>query len=121
MLPLNQSLLLLQPWLYPYNGSSSSPASTKERFLSKTLQFQHRHKSFELKLTEDGAIELYLDNCLRKRRDSGASEPQYVWTNVELEWEEHHYIEARYWASTGVLKVTVNGDPLEETEIRLGG
>lgn len=121
MLPLNQSLLLLQPWLYPYNGRSSSPASIKERSLSKTLQFQHRHKSFELKLTEDGAIELYLDNCLRKRRDSGASEPQYVWTNVELEWEEHHYIEARYWASTGVLKVTVNGDPLVETEIRLGG
>ena len=110
MLPLNQSLLLLQPWLYPYNGSSSSPASTKERFLSKTLQFQHRHKSFELKLTEDGVIELYLDNCLRKRRDSGASEPQYVWTNVELEWEEHHYIEARYWASQNRLHVTINGD-----------
>jgi hypothetical protein len=38
--------------------------------------------------------------------------PQYVWTNVELEWEEHHYIEARYWADSGELKITVNGDPL---------
>ena len=55
----------------------------------------------ELKLTDDGAIELYLDNCLRKRREASEREPQYVWTNVELEWEEHHHIEARYWASTG--------------------
>ena len=89
--------------------------------MSQTLQFQHRHKFFDLKLTDDGAIELYLDNCLRKRRDPGTAEPQYVWTNVELEWEEHHYIEARYWASTGLLKVTVNGDPLVETEMRLDG
>ena len=96
--------------------------STQEAFsLSQSLQFQHRHKTFELKLTDDGAIELYLDNCLRKRRDASEREPQYVWTNVELEWEEHHYIEARYWASTGQLKVTVNGDPLVDTEMRLAG
>ena len=43
---------------------------------------------------------------------SGEREPQYVWTNVELEWEEHHYIEARYWAHARRLRVTVNGDPL---------
>ena len=37
---------------------------TQEAFsLSQSLQFQHRHKTFELKLTDDGAIELYLDNC----------------------------------------------------------
>jgi hypothetical protein len=40
-----------------------------------------------------------------------------VWTNVELEWEEHHYIEARYWASTGRLHVTVNGDVLLEQDL----
>ena len=80
--------------------------------MSQTLTFNHRHKTFEFTLTDDGAIELYLDNCLRKRRDPGDSEPQYVWTNVELEWEEHHYIEARYWADSGELKITVNGDPL---------
>ena len=82
--------------------------------MPKQISFDHRHKSFELILTDEGAIELYLDNCLRKRRNPGPREPQYVWTNVELEWEEHHYIEARYWASTGVLKVTVNGDNLIE-------
>ena len=82
--------------------------------MPKHISFDHRHKSFEIILTDDGAIELYLDNCMRKRRDPGPKEPQYVWTNVELEWEEHHYIEARYWASSGVLKVTVNGDKLIE-------
>ena len=82
--------------------------------MPKHISFDHRHKSFEIILTDDGAIEIYLDNCLRKRRDPGPKEPQYVWTNVELEWEEHHYIEARYWSSSGVLKVTVNGDNLVE-------
>ncbi len=78
--------------------------------------FQHRHKTFEITITEDGALELYLDNCLRKRREKGEREPQYVWTNVELEWEEHHYVEARYWAGTGHLQVTVNGDVVLEEE-----
>ena len=82
--------------------------------MAKQISFDHRHKSFELILTDEGAIELYLDNCLRKRRDPGPREPQYVWTNVELEWEEHHYVEVRYWASSRMLKVTVNGDRLIE-------
>ena len=85
--------------------------------MSKHLEFRHRHKTFDLYLTDDGAIELYLDNCLRKRRDKGEAETQYVWTNVELEWEEHHYIEVRYWASSGVLKITVNGDPIVDTKL----
>ena len=85
--------------------------------MTQTVTFSHRHKTFELKIVEDGAVELYLDNCLRKRRERGEREPQYVWTNVELEWEEHHYVEARYWASTGRLQVTVNGDVLVEKEL----
>lgn len=80
-----------------------------DRDVTSSVEFQHRHKTFQLNVTEDGALELYLDNCLRKRREAGSQEPQYVWTNVELEWEEHHYVEARYWASSGLLKVTVNG------------
>ncbi|NKB99825.1 MAG: hypothetical protein GKR90_15195 [Pseudomonadales bacterium] len=80
--------------------------------MAHSLTFPHRHKTFVLRLTDDGAIELYLDECLRKRRDASDREPQYVWTNVELEWEEHHYIEVRYWASTGRLQVTVNGEEL---------
>lgn len=82
--------------------------------MSHIVEFAHRHKTFEVHITDDGALELHLDGCLRKRRQASLKQPQYVWTNVELEWEEHHYIEARYWADSGLLKVTVNGDPLLE-------
>ena len=78
--------------------------------MAQKIELQHRHKTFQLIVTDDGALELHLDNCLRKRREPGSQEPQYVWTNVELEWEEHHYIEARYWASGGRLHVTINGN-----------
>lgn len=87
--------------------------------MTQSVTFAHRHKVFELKIDEDGAVELYLDNCLRKKRARGDREPQYVWTNVELEWEEHHYVEARYWASTGKLQVTVNGDVLIEKALSI--
>ncbi len=76
------------------------------------FDFQHRHKSYYLRITDEGTLELYVDDCLRKDRPKTGREPQYVWTNVELEWEEHHYIEARYWASTGRLQVTINGEPV---------
>jgi hypothetical protein len=80
--------------------------------LSQVVDFQHRHKQFQIRVTDDGALELYLDHCLRKRREPGAREPRYVWTNVELEWEEHHYVEARFWPSQRRLRVDVNGTPL---------
>ena len=82
--------------------------------LAQVVDFQHRHKPFRVQLTDDGALELYLDGCLRKRREPSGREPQYVWTNVELEWEEHHYVEARYWASDGRLRVDVNRQPVIE-------
>ncbi|MGE0624563.1 MAG: hypothetical protein AB7I04_14305 [Pseudomonadales bacterium] len=76
----------------------------------RQFDFRHRHKAYHVRITDDGTVELYVDGCLRKDRPVTGREPQYVWTNVELEWEEHHYIEARYWASTDRLRVTVNGD-----------
>jgi len=76
------------------------------------FDFQHRHKHYYIRITDDETVELYMDDCLRKDRPRSEREPQYVWTNVELEWEEHHYIEARYWRSSGRLQVTVNGDPI---------
>ena len=86
--------------------------------MSNSISFSHRHKDFEITLSEDGALELYLDGCLRKKRERGNKEPQYVWTNVELEWEEHHYIEARYWASIDDLQITVNGTPLMKSSFK---
>ena len=81
-------------------------------------RFQHRHKHFELRLSDEGTLQLVLDGVVRKERPASNQEPQYVWTNVELEWEEHHYIEARYWASSDRLAVTVNGNSLYEGGLR---
>ena len=76
------------------------------------IDFEHRHKCFQIALPDSGDLELYVDGCLRKRRPPGERSPQYVWTNIELEWEEHHYVEARYWAADKRLAVTVNGEPI---------
>jgi hypothetical protein len=83
----------------------------------RSFAFTHRNRPFELRVTPAGTLELYLDGILRKDRPVGDVEPQYVWTNVELEWEEHHYIEARYWRSTGALQVTVNRTAMHEVTI----
>jgi hypothetical protein len=85
--------------------------------LPQIVDFQHRHKQFQIRVDDDGALELYLDQCLRKRREPGEREPRYVWTNVELEWEEHHYVEARFWPSQRLLRVDVNGTPLLERRL----
>ncbi len=85
--------------------------------LSVDVDFQHRHKSFRVRITDQGALELYLDECLRKRRPPGEREPRYVWTNVELDWEEHHYVEVRYWPRERRLRVDVNGSPLLERQL----
>lgn len=77
--------------------------------LAKRFDFKHRNKKYYVLLTEDGILQLFLNDCLRKSRIKSVREPQYVWTNVELEWEEHHYIEVFYWSSHSQLKVTING------------
>ena len=67
------------------------------------------HKSARLVVTADGGFELWLDGCLRKRREPSSRDPLYVWTNVELHWEEHRYVQARYWREDGRVEVTING------------
>ncbi len=71
----------------------------------------HRHKTFSVVVTDDGGLELWLDGCLRKRREPGR-DPLYVWTNIELDWEEHHYVEVRFYQDRGDLEVTINGAPI---------
>lgn len=85
--------------------------------VSRSFEFVHRDRAFRVLITPAGALELWLDGVLRKDRPAQAAEPQYVWTNVELQWEEHHYIEARFWASTGRLAITVNREPLHEQHL----
>ena len=83
---------------------TSAPVST-----DGGLEFAVRHKRFQVRLASDGALELWVDGCVRKRRPLSDRWPQYVWTNIELEWEEHHFVEARYWGAQQRLAVTVNG------------
>ena len=78
----------------------------------RTLAVPVGHKCATIVVAEDGGLELWLDGCLRKRREPSPREPLYVWTNVELHWEEHRYVEARYWPGEARLEVTVNGEPV---------
>ena len=98
-------------------GKDRTSAHGESPPLSWSIPFQHRHKPFEIRIDDAGALELYLDGCLRKRREAGERQPRYVWTNVELEWEEHHYVEVRYWSDEGRLEVTVNGRPVLERRL----
>lgn len=77
--------------------------------LAHRFDLAYRRKSVRVRITDDEALELWLDGCLRKRCDPSPRDPLYVWTNVELDWEEHHYIEARYHRRSGALEVAVNG------------
>ena len=79
----------------------------------RTIAIPVGHKSAQVVVAADGALELWLEGCLRKRRGPSAREPLYVWTNVELYWEEHRYVEARYWPGADRLEVTINGEPVQ--------
>ena len=83
----------------------------------RRFEFTHRDRPFVVELDDDGTLLLKLDGIVRKERPPQAAEPQYVWTNVELQWEEHHYIEARFWRSTGRLNVSVNREPLHDVHL----
>ncbi len=76
-----------------------------------------RHRTFTITIADDGGLELWLDDCLRKRRAPSEREPLYVWTNVELDWEDHHYVEARYFQMRGELNVSINGEPILERRL----
>ena len=65
----------------------------------------------------DDELELTLDGVVRKRRRADGAECVYVWTNVELDWEEHHFVEARWWPSTGRILLTSNGKTLLESRV----
>ena len=85
--------------------------------MTHRFDIAHRHKTFTVLVTDEEALELWLDGCLRKRREPSVRDPLYVWTNVELDWEEHHYIEVRYFRRSGLLKATVNGEPILERSL----
>ena len=79
---------------------------------SKTLQVNYRNRPVELEIVDDNELLLRLDGVVRKRRHREGTHCVYVWTNIELHWEEHHYIEARWWPETRRVHLTVNGNTL---------
>ena len=78
--------------------------------------FDLDHKEFVIKITSDKHLQLFVDGCLRKYDDS-AGPVLYVWTNVEMLWEEHRYVEARYNRVSDLLKVTVNREEVTHREV----
>ena len=74
----------------------------------------YRDRPIEVEIVDDSELVLRLDGIPRKRRSRAGVSCVYVWTNVELHWEEHHFIEARWWPDSGRLNVTANGAPLLE-------
>lgn len=85
------------------------------------FRFTYRDRSFEVRFGNDGAVELCLDGVVRKRRLRSGKAPVYLWTNVELQWEEHHFVEVRYWPASGRLNITVNGDPIHDDLLSASG
>jgi hypothetical protein len=87
--------------------------------LTRTRRFfiNYRDRSIDVEIVDDSELVLRLDGILRKRRSRAGVSCVYVWTNVELHWEEHHFIEARWWPDSGRLNVTANGAPLLEVPL----
>lgn len=98
--------------------SSTEPAQPTPIESSRLLEqgqrltFSHRGRTLELCVVPGKYLALLYNGVVRKERVFAGREPLYVWTNVELEWEEHHYIEVRYWLTSGVIVATVNGTEL---------
>ena len=86
----------------------------------------YRNWQLRFEIGPGDRLALFANDCLRKERIGDASQVLYVWTNLELEWEEHHWLEARLLAPPAAqlgelrsrtLRVTVNGEPLVQAEI----
>jgi len=78
-----------------------------------TLDY-HDHR-IDLAIVDGRELVLSLDGIARKRRRRDDGDCVYVWTNVELHWEEHHYIEGRWWPASGRVLLTSNGATLVDT------
>ena len=66
--------------------------------------------TIEIRIHADQALSLWLDGCERKRRGTGGG-PAWLWTNVELPFEDHHLVEVRRGEDAAMpLDVRVNGE-----------
>jgi len=79
---------------------------------SRLIRLSYRDRPVELEVVGDSELVLRLDGVERKRRHRAGISCVYVWTNIELHWEEHHFIEGRWWPDGGRVLLTVNGTTL---------
>lgn len=86
--------------------------------MDQRIELPLEHKTFILVVRENDDLELYVDNCLRKRDSAGGSRVVYVWTNVEMHWEEHRFVEARFDRRSRQLHVTVNREEVLSKDLR---
>jgi hypothetical protein len=86
---------------------------------SRAFRFRYEMYDVELRVLPDDELVLLAGDIVRKRRHPGASGSAYVWTNLELYWEEHHFVEAYLSRRNGArqVRITMNGDLLFEREI----
>jgi hypothetical protein len=71
---------------------------------------QHR---VEILHEADGGLSLRVDGCIRKRRGQHGS-AAWLWTNVELPFEDHHLVEVRRRAGDDSrLDIRINGETFE--------
>ena len=87
----------------------------------RTLRFEYRNRPLEVRFGDDRAVELCLDGVVRKRRLCSEKSPMYLWTNVELQWEEHHFVEVRHWPGSGRVLVTANGETILDDTVQAPG
>jgi len=88
---------------------------------TQRFELTYRDRPVVVEVVDGRELVLRLDGVERKRRDRTGVECVYVWTNVELHWEEHHFIEARWWPASGRVHVTVNGKTLLEAAVERRG
>ncbi|MEE9254162.1 MAG: hypothetical protein V3U43_04465 [Pseudomonadales bacterium] len=90
---------------------------------TRRFRFRYEMYAVEIVIRADDELVLLAGGIVRKSRRPGVSGSAYVWTNLELYWEEHHFVEACFTRRGDVdhLKITMNGDPLFEREIERAG
>ncbi len=81
---------------------------------TEEISLHYRGNDIVVRLEPGKGLGLWVNGCLRKLRP--AKGQVYLWTNVELEWEEHHYLEVYFNSETGRLKVTANRESLVDAE-----
>jgi hypothetical protein len=83
----------------------------------KRYEIDYRDHPVVLQIVNNEELVLSLDGVVRKRRSRVGVTCVYVWTNIELQWEEHHFIEARWWPASGRVAITANGAVLVEDAV----